>query len=183
MCSRCLSNSNCSLYVLKRSIVLLWCFWIGFLFVFIKACAHDATWIIRYFCTVMMKSKIWFMNQWIWKELCTSQNKTLSAFSLSPHVKVSQTLAQSFIVPEFWTRFSIELNRKLVQSSVNWFYYCTVKELLFSEDFYQRFDWQIITIDFTTTRLCRARGSQVVQMLVFSFLWTPDFRFLHKNGC
>ena len=34
----------------------------------------------------------------------------------------------------------IELNRKLVQSPVNRFYCCTVKELLFSEDFYQRFD-------------------------------------------
>ena len=29
----------------------------------------------------MLKPKKWFMNQWIWKELCTSQNKTLSAFT------------------------------------------------------------------------------------------------------
>ena len=35
---------------------------------------------------------------------------------------------------------SIKLNGKLVQSSMNWFNYCTVKGVLFSEDFYQRFD-------------------------------------------
>ena len=37
---------------------------------------------------------------------------------------------------------SCELNRKLVQSSVNWIYCCAVKELLFSKDFYQLFDSQ-----------------------------------------
>ena len=58
-----------------------------------------------------------------------SQNKTLSAFSLSP---IPQVLTLN--------KFLIELNKKLVQSSVNRFHYCIVKELLFSEDFCQRFD-------------------------------------------
>ena len=144
MCSRCLSDSNSSVYVLKRNMVLLWWFWIGFLFVFIEACSHDTTCIIGFFCIIMLKPKKWFMNHWIWKELCTSQNKTLSAFSLAPHVQVSQTLARSSIEFIHWdlNKFSIELNRTLVKSAVNWFYYCTVKDLLFSEAFDQLFDWQ-----------------------------------------
>ena len=160
MCLKCLSNSNSSVYVLKRSIVLLWWLRTGFLFVFTKACSHDAT---RFLFTIMLIPKKWFMNQWIWKELCTSINDTLSTFSQSPHVQVLQTLARSFIKFIHWAlkNFSVELNRKL-QSSVNSFHYCTVKELLFSEDFYHRSDWQVTTNDFTTTSLCKARGRLVL---------------------
>ena len=57
---------------LKRNTVLLWWFWTCFPFVFIKACSHDATCILGFFCTVMSKPKKWFTSQWIWKELCTS---------------------------------------------------------------------------------------------------------------
>ena len=50
-----------------------------------------------------------------------SQNNTLSAFSRSPQVQAWQTLAQSFIkfIHLALNKFSIELNRKVVQSSVN----------------------------------------------------------------
>ena len=131
------ASQRVSRLCMAMSSVLLWWFWIGFLFVFIKACSQDATFIIRFFCIIMLKPKKWFMNQWIWKELCTSQNKTLSTFSLSPHVQVLQMLARSFIKFILWAlnKFTIELNRKLVQSAVNWSYYCTVKELIFSSDF------------------------------------------------
>ena len=66
-----------------------------------------------------------------------SPKKTLSAFSLSPLVQVLETLVRSFIKLIHWAlnTFSIELNRKLVQSSVNRFYCCVVKELLFSKRF------------------------------------------------
>ena len=42
---------------------------------------------------------------------------------------VSFQLFRSFIKLIHWSlsKFSIELNRKLVQISVNWFYYCTIK--------------------------------------------------------
>ena len=130
------------------------------------------------------------MNQRIWKELSTSQNKSLSAFSLSPHVQVLQMLARFFIKFIHWplNKFSIELNRKLVQSSANWFYYCAVKELLFSEDFFinDLIDRSIQsdTIDFTATRLCKACGRPVLQMQGFGFLRKLDqLRFLHKNSC
>ena len=50
----------CTLYVLKKSIVLLWLFWICFLFVFIKAYSHGATCMIRFFCTIILKPRKWF---------------------------------------------------------------------------------------------------------------------------
>ena len=37
----------------------------------IITCSHDATWILWLFCTIMLKPKRCFTNQWIWKELCT----------------------------------------------------------------------------------------------------------------
>ena len=76
MLSRCLSNSNSTVNVLKRSHVLLWWYWIGFLFVSIKACSNNATYIIRFiFLMYYPEIKKWFMNQWIWKELCTAKTK------------------------------------------------------------------------------------------------------------
>ena len=94
----------------------------------------------------MLKSKKWFMNEWIWKGLCTNQIKTLSVFSLSPHICVLlETLAWSFIKFILWAlnKFSIELSRILVQSlesSMYWYHwkiYCSQRTF-----FYQRFDWQ-----------------------------------------
>ena len=58
----------------------------------------------------------------------------------------------------------------------------TLKDLLFSEDFYQRFDRQVSTIDSTTTRLCKARGRLVLLMQDLTFLGKLDFRIVHKNG-
>ena len=62
-----------------------------------------------------------------------TKTKTLSAFSLSPHVQVLQTLTRSFLKFINWAlnKFSTELNKRLV----NWFYYCIIKELPFSEIF------------------------------------------------
>ena len=47
--------------------------------------------------------------------------QNLSALCISPHAQVLQTLARSFIkfIHLALNRFSIELNRKDVQSSVN----------------------------------------------------------------
>ena len=126
----------------ERNIVLLWWFWIGFLFVFIKACSHNAIFIIGFFCTIMLKQKKWFMNEWIWKQPCTSQNKSLSAFSLSTHVQVLQTLARSFIKFILWSITSFQLNWKIKKTCSEFSVLVLVKDLLFSEDFYQRFDWQ-----------------------------------------
>ena len=162
MCSRCLSNSGSCLYVLKRIIVLLLWFWIGFLFVFIKACSHDATGIIRFLFT--LKPKKWFMNQWIWKELRTSQNKILSVLqSITTRTGSANVGSIFFKVHIHWAlnKFSIELNRNLVQSSVNWFYYCTVKSYCS-----QRI---LSTIWLTTTRLCKACGRLVLQMQLVEF--------------
>ena len=140
---------------LNKNIVLLWWFWIGFLFVFIKACSHDATCIIGFFGTIMPKPKKWFMNEWIWKELCTSQIKTLSAFSLSPHIQVLQMLAQSFIKLILWAlnKLSIELNRRLCQSSESsvysyqWKIYCSqttvINDLIDSNQVLQS-TWQTV---------------------------------------
>ena len=105
------------------------------------------------------------------KEVMYSPKKTISAFILSPFLKVLQTLVLSFIKLIHWAlnKFFLNwINRKLVQNSVNRFYYCIVEKLLFSKDFYQQFDWQHSTTDFKITRLCKACGGLVMQMLQFS---------------
>ena len=126
---------------LKRNIVLLWSFWISFPFIFIKACSHDATCIIGFFGTIMLKPKKWFMNERMSKELCTNQIKTLSAFSLSPHIQVLQTLTQSFLssFSELWMSFQLSWIKELFRE---FNVLILMKDWLFSEDFYQRFDWQ-----------------------------------------
>ena len=45
------------LCVCFRKETLFWWFRIGFLFVFIKLCSHDATCIIEFFSTIMLKPK------------------------------------------------------------------------------------------------------------------------------
>ena len=165
MCSRCLSNSNSNACVLKRSIVLLWWFWISFPFVFIKADSHHATYIIVYFCSIMLKLKKWLFI-------------TLSAFSLSPHVQVLQTLAWLFMMFIHWAldKFSFELNRKLVQSSVCIDFISKKVTILRGLS---------LTIWLTATRLCKAhwqtgdantrlRFSGEARFLIFTQKWLSE---------
>ena len=114
MFSRCMSNSNSSVYVLKGSFVLLWWLWIGFLSAFNKTFPQVSTCIIWFFCSNMLKPKKWLMKWLISKELCTSSNKTLSALRLSPHIQVLQTLVRSFIKFTHWAlnKFSIDLQAR-----------------------------------------------------------------------
>ena len=60
-------------------------FWIGFLFVFVTACSHDATCIIRFFCIIMLKPKKWFMNQWT-KRSCALAKRKLFQPSAYHHI-------------------------------------------------------------------------------------------------
>ena len=89
----------------------------------------------------------------------------ISAFSLSPHVQVSHALDWSFIKFIHWalSKFQyIEWNRKLVQSSVNWFLLLYSKTVTIFRGF-------LSTIWFTTTRLCKARGRLMSQMQLVEF--------------
>ena len=100
MCSRCLSNSNSSVRFEKKHcfalVVLNW----------IKAFSHDTTCIIRFFCTIMLKLKKWFMNHWIYKGVVYEPKQN----SFSPHVKVLQTLARPFVKLIHWVLNKLSLN-------------------------------------------------------------------------
>ena len=109
--------------------------------------------------------------------LCWNQRNDLriSEFETSC-VRAKTKLIQLQFIHWALNKFSIELNRKLVQSSVNWFYYCTVKELIYSGDFYQRFDWpQPVYAKHIADWCWQIQGLSPLEKL--------DFRFLHKSGC
>ena len=123
MCSRCLPNSNSSVYVLKRSIVLLWWFWISFLFVFIKACSHDATCIVG-FLYYYAETKEMIHESVNLKGVVYEPKQ--NSFSIQSFTKSTGFANVGPALVKFidWAlnKFSIKLSRKLVQSSVYWFY-------------------------------------------------------------
>ena len=61
-----------------------------------------------------------------------------------------------------------------------WSFITVQYELLFTEDFYQWFDWQISTINFTTARLYKQTGVVNARLEFSRDAW---FQILHKNGC
>ena len=97
------------------------------------------------------------MNQWIWRELCTSQSKTLSAFNLSPH-------AWSLLKFIHWAlnKFSIELKTYSEFSELISLLYSNIVTIL--RGFSSRI-WLM------TTRLCKARSRKVFQFQIFTQKW------------
>ena len=158
---------------LKEALFLLRWFWIGFLFVFIEACSHDETCIIGCFWTIMLKPRKWLMNQRIRKELCTSQNKALSAFSLLPHVHDLQRLTWSFMKFIHWALNKLNCMENLLR--VQWIDFIS-KGVTILRGFSS-------AIWLTATRLCKAHYRLMMQMQGLRFLGKIDFWFLLKNGC
>ena len=125
MCSRCLSNSNSSMYVLKRSIALLWWFWIV-LFVFVKTYSLWFTWCDLYH-TILL-----YHYAETKEMIYESVNLKRAVHELKQNSFIIQLFSfrrfRSFIKFICWAlnKFSTEVNRKFLQRSVNWFYYRAV---------------------------------------------------------
>ena len=150
----------------ERNIVLLWWFWISFLFVFIKACSHSVTCIVRFFCTIMLKAKKSFMNQWIWKELCISRNIPLSLHSIT-------TRLRSFIKFIFWAQTNFQLN--WIENLFR------VKCINISERFTILRGF-LSPIGLTAIRLCKTRGRLVLQMQGWVFCGSSISDFFRKTA-
>ena len=70
--SRDETNSNDLSYCLPALNLLLRKSWVVEAFFIIEARSHDAICIMRFFCSIILKPKRWFTNQWIRQELCTT---------------------------------------------------------------------------------------------------------------
>ena len=128
----------------------------------IKACLHNATSIIGFFCAIMLKPQTWFMSQWIWKELCTSQRTGFA--NIGPtFIKFIDWALNKFSIKKSCSEFSVLI--LLLYS----------KRVTILRGF-------LLMIWLTANRLCKERGRLVLQMQGLSFLGKINFRFLLKRG-
>ena len=102
MCSKCLSNSNSSVYVLKKKHSFAPVVLNQFPICFIKACSPDATCIIGFFCTIILKLKKIFISYLRNSMACHNYHNFSSRHSMLAEILFNQGFSVRKLMRTFY---------------------------------------------------------------------------------